>query len=116
MRLIMMGSEALCEGFALLGFETFPDALSKDVENILLELLNAQEKALVFLENNLSQEPSSVFLRARSESDRIIITEIPSLNAPNTYKPSVESLIARVLGTAVLDKPASEHSENIKIT
>ena len=76
MRLIMMGSEALCEGFALLGFETFPNATSKNVEEILLELLKTQEKALVFLENNLSREPSPIFLRARSESDRIIITEI----------------------------------------
>jgi len=109
MRLIMMGSEALCEGFALLGFETFSNATPKNVEEILLELSKAQEKALVFLENNLSHEPSSVFLRARSESDRIIITEIPSLNAPDTYKPSVENLIARVLGTAVLNKPVSEN-------
>jgi len=108
MKLIMMGSQELCEGFALLGFETFPNATPKNVEQVLSELMKNQEKALVFLENNLSHEPSEVFLRARSESDRIIITEIPSLNAPNTYRPSVESLIARVLGTAVLDKSDTE--------
>lgn len=114
MRLIMMGSAELCEGFALLGFETFPNATPKNVEEILSELTQNQEKALVFLENNLSQEPSAVFLHTRSESDRIIITEIPSLNAPNTYRPSVDSLIARVLGAAALDKPiSSEESQTV---
>jgi vacuolar-type H+-ATPase subunit F/Vma7 len=113
MRLIMMGSDELCEGFALLGFETFPNATTKNVEELLSELVKNQEKALVFLENNLSQQPGAAFLHARSESDRIIITEIPSLNAPNTYRPSVEILIARILGTAALDKPFSEESPTV---
>jgi len=100
-----MGSQALAEGFALLGFETFRNATVDIVENELAKLLTKQERALVFLEDNLTQKPGASFLRARSESAGIIITEIPPLNAPNTYRPSVEELVVRVLGASVLDKP-----------
>jgi len=105
MKLIFMGSNALAEGFALLGFEIFPSATTDTVEQVLSELLTNKEKALVFLEDNLAQQPGPSFLRARSEAARIIITEIPPLSAPETYRPSVEQLVARVLGPSVLDKP-----------
>jgi len=39
MKLIFMGSNALADGFALLGFETFPDATTDNVESVLSELL-----------------------------------------------------------------------------
>ena len=104
MRFIMMGSRALTDGFALFGFETFPDATIEMVENTLLDLLKSKEKALVFLENNLSQNVSSAaLLRVRSEAVGVIVTEIPPLNAPETYRPAVEDLILRVLGPSALD-------------
>ncbi|MCK5524220.1 MAG: V-type ATP synthase subunit F [Thiomargarita sp.] len=110
MKLIFMGSNALADGFALLGFETFPDATTENVESVLSELLQNKENALVFLEDKLTRQPGPSFLRARRESGRIIITEIPPLNAPDKYRPSVEELVARVLGRSVLDKPESVKS------
>jgi vacuolar-type H+-ATPase subunit F/Vma7 len=104
MRLIFMGSEALADGFALLGFEIFTHAVQADVEQLLAELLKHKQKALVFLEDNLTHSPQDAFLRARSEAAGIIITEIPALNAPETYRPMVEDLVVRVLGASVLDK------------
>ncbi len=99
-----MGSKALAEGFALLGFEIFQDATGEIVENELVKMLKKQERALIFVENDLTRQPGPAFLRARTESAGIIITEIPPLKAPNTYRPSVEELVVRVLGTSVLDK------------
>jgi vacuolar-type H+-ATPase subunit F/Vma7 len=104
MKLIFMGSQALAEGFALLGFEIFPDATAETVESELLKLLKSKERALVFIENSLTRQPGPSFLRARSEAG-IIITEIPPLSAPDSYHSSVEELVARVLGPSVLDKP-----------
>jgi vacuolar-type H+-ATPase subunit F/Vma7 len=104
MKLIFMGNQALAEGFALLGFETFPNATVENVENELSKLLKDKERALVFLENHLTHQPCSAFLRVRSEAAGIIITEIPSLSTPDTYRPSVEELVERVLGPSVLDK------------
>ncbi len=106
MRLIFMGSQALAEGFALLGFEIFQNATVEIVENELAILLKSKEKALVFIEDTLTQKHAgSFFLRARTESDRIIMTEIPPLSTPETYRPSVEDLLVRVLGTSALDSP-----------
>lgn len=106
MRLIFLGSESLAEGFALLGFEVFADATVATVEKVLTDLLKHKGKALVFVEDTLSRQPSPSFLRVRNESDRIVITEIPALNAPETYKPLVEELVTRVLGAAVLETEA----------
>jgi vacuolar-type H+-ATPase subunit F/Vma7 len=104
MKLIFMGSQALADGFALLGFDIFPNATTEIVESELSKLLKSQERALVFLEDSLTRQPGPAFLRARTEAAGIIITEIPPLNAPETYHPSVEDLVARVLGPSVLDK------------
>jgi vacuolar-type H+-ATPase subunit F/Vma7 len=103
MKLLFMGSQALAEGFNLLGFETFPEATHDTVEQQLSLLLKEQERAIVFLENHLAQQPGPAFLRARSEAAGIIITELPPLNAPDSYRPSVEELVMRVLGPSVLD-------------
>ncbi len=108
MRLIFMGSNALAEGFALLGFEIFPNATLETVENILNGLLKKQSKALVFLEDNLTT--GSAFLQARSEATGIIITEIPALNEPDSYKPSVEELVEKILGSSVLEKDVSQQN------
>lgn len=103
MRLIAMGSHALMDGFALLGFEVFPNVTTDTVEKVLAQLLKNKEKALVFLENNLSQQPGKYLSQARSEAAGIIITEIPPLHAPDAYRPLVEELVTRVLGTTALD-------------
>lgn len=103
MRFIAMGSHALMDGFALLGFEVFPNVTVETVEKILAQLLKNREKALIFLENNLSQQPGKYLSQARSEAAGIIITEIPPLQSPDTYQPLVEELITRVLGTTALD-------------
>jgi vacuolar-type H+-ATPase subunit F/Vma7/vacuolar-type H+-ATPase subunit H len=99
MKLIFMGSNALAEGFALLGFETFPAATLDMVENVLAELLKKQTNALIFLEDNLVG--GTAFLQVRSKSAGIIITEIPALNVPDNYCPSVEELVDRILGPSI---------------
>ena len=114
MRYIVMGSKALTEGFALLGFEAFPDATTDQVESVLTGLLKRQEKALVFLESTLTYKHNAktpedilpAISRLRREAAWVIITEIPPLHSPEIYRPSVETLVARVLGDSVLDKPA----------
>jgi vacuolar-type H+-ATPase subunit F/Vma7 len=104
MRLIFMGNAALSDGFALLGFEIFPKATPEVVETELANLLKNEERALVFLEDYLTHQPGAAFLRARAEAAGIIITEIPALDAPATYRPVVEDLVVRVLGSSILDK------------
>ena len=103
MKLLFMGSQALAEGFALLGFETIGNATVETVETVLAQLLNDKARALIFLEDNLTAKPGPRFLQARTQAAGIIITEIPSLNRPENYRPPVEDLVAKVLGPSVLD-------------
>ncbi|MDD2814115.1 MAG: V-type ATP synthase subunit F [Thiotrichaceae bacterium] len=104
MRLIVMGGAVLCEGFTLLGFESYPNASTVQMENLLAELLKNKEKALIFVEDYLTREPQANFLQVRGEASGIIITEIPALNTPENYHPTVEALVMRVLGGSALDK------------
>jgi vacuolar-type H+-ATPase subunit F/Vma7 len=104
MRLIAMGSTALVEGFALLGFETRADATTEDVDGVLAELLRGNEKALLFLENSLVSSTSRYLERVRREGGRIVVTEIPRLDAPGDYRPPVEALVTRVLGASALEE------------
>ena len=98
-----MGSQVLAEGFALIGFEIFPNATAELVEIELSKLLKSKEKALVFIEDNLVKQPGPSFLHARTKAAGIILSEIPPLNAPEDYHPSVETLITRVLGSSALN-------------
>lgn len=104
-RLIVMGSPALTEGFALIGFETWSNGTEEDVEKLLEELERGQEKALVFLEPALSRCQSARLSRVRAESSRIVITEVPPLHAPSDYHPAVEDLVAKILGQSALEEP-----------
>jgi vacuolar-type H+-ATPase subunit F/Vma7 len=104
MKLIFMGSQALAEGFALLGFETINNATTATVETVLAKLLSDKAQALIFLEAHLAAKPGPIFLQARTQASGIIITEIPSLNQPENYRPPVEDLVAKVLGPSALDK------------
>jgi hypothetical protein len=92
------------EGFALIGFEIWPNATEKDVESLLEELERGQEKALIFLESALSRCQSVQLSRVRAESSRIIVTEVPPLHAPGDYHPAVEDLVVKVFGPGALEE------------
>ncbi len=102
-RMIAMGGRPLMEGFALLGFETWPDADTEDMKKILLELLTSRQKALVLLETYLSQAPCPILADIRIHGGNIIVTEVPSINASYEYHPYVEQLVTKVLGNGTLE-------------
>lgn len=104
MRLIAMGHAALTQGFALLGFETHPDADREMVESVLEQLLKHREKALVLLEHELARADGVYLNRVRSEGGRIVVVEVPPLHAPADYHPPVEDLVERVLGPSALEE------------
>ena len=104
MRMIALGGAALAQGFALLGFETRPDATVEDLEQVLQELLRSDAKALVIVEHSLAEAGGPAFRRVRAEGGRIVISEVPPLHAPADYRPPVEALVRRVLGPNALEK------------
>jgi len=102
-RLIAMGSAELTLGFRLIGFEIFPDATADDVERLLNELMARRETALVLLEPELAYCDAPALERVRSEGGRIVVTEVPSLRAPQDYHPEVEDVVRSVLGPGALE-------------
>ncbi len=102
-RLIAMGSAALTAGFALIGFETWPDATEEELEQLLDSLLAKRERALVLLEPYLAHCNCGALRRLRDEGGRVVVTEMPALNAPHDYHPSIEELVLSVLGPAALE-------------
>ena len=101
-----MGGDALTEGFALLGFESFTNPTADTVERVIGELLRKGEKALVYLEDGIAPVNSKALAQVRREGGRIVITEVPAVSAPGTYRARVEELVERVLGPSALEDRA----------
>ena len=102
-RLIAMGGAELTLGFRLIGFETYPDATSDDVENVLRELIARKQRALVLLEPELARSGAKSLDIVRSEGGHVVVTEVPALHTPHDYHPEVEDVVRSVLGPGALE-------------
>jgi vacuolar-type H+-ATPase subunit F/Vma7 len=99
-RIVALGQAPLMHGFALLGIDTRADASAADLEALLAELWRAGSHALVLVEQPLAAAGGPWLARVRQEAARIVIAEIPSLHAPQTYAPAVDALVRTRLGAA----------------
>ncbi len=102
-RMIALGSAALMEGFALIGFETHADPSPDDIETLMHELMRSQQAALVVIEQSLARQPGRHLQHAQREGGRIVITEIPEIHLSGGYHSRVESLVQGILGSAALE-------------
>lgn len=102
-RLVALGNAALVEGFALIGFEAYPDATPSQLEKVLARLHREHATALVLVEEGLARQGGEWYTRLRNEGGRIVITEVPPLNAPSDYHPAVEDLVTEILGEQALE-------------
>lgn len=96
-RLIAMGDEALMQGFALVGFETWPDAGKEDLDRLLGELIAKKEQALLLLQSRLIQSGSTNLRRVMNEGGRLVVAEIPSLEAADGFHSSIEELLQGIM-------------------
>ena len=105
-RVIVFGSAQLTDGFRLIGVETHADATPETVETLLQQLVAREQNALILIEHSLARQAGACLQRVRNEGGRIIVTEIPSLNAPASYQPAVDELVRSALGPSALEKEA----------
>jgi len=105
--MIVLGSAQLTDGFRLIGLETYPDATPESVEKLLQHLVATDATALILLEHALARESGTWLQRVRNEGGRIIITEIPPLDAPGSYQPAVDDLVKSALGPSALEESPS---------
>ncbi len=104
MKIIAFGSSELMDGFALLGIETHADADGARIESILSELSRNRERALVYIQQDLMQADIPIVKQLRAQGGNILICEIPGLRDVDDYRPQVETLIGRVLGSSTLER------------
>jgi vacuolar-type H+-ATPase subunit F/Vma7 len=101
-RLVVLGSAALTEGFSLIGAEVHPDADPAVVDQVLGQLVGDGSSALVLIESGLSRTGGQWLDRLRNEGGHIVVTELPSLSAPERYAPAVDDVVRAVLGPEAL--------------
>ncbi|MDJ0882211.1 MAG: V-type ATP synthase subunit F [Gammaproteobacteria bacterium] len=103
MKIVAMGSSALMDGFALLGIQTYADLSLEKINDVLLDVKRKHRRALVFLEQDIINADIPMVNRWRNQGGSMLICEIPALDQLNEFQPEVEQLIARVMGTSVLE-------------
>ena len=103
-RMLALGSSALTEGFALIGFETVQDATAEDLEEVLGELVRGNQRAMVIVERTLARGTGRWLNQVRNEGGRIVLAEVPELSAPSNYHPLVEDLVESILGPQALEE------------
>lgn len=91
------------DGFSLLGIRTYVDESTDVINSVLNELMRNQQRALIFMQQDLISADMPVVRQLRESGGSILICEIPNLQDADDYKPAVESLIRRVLGSSALE-------------
>ncbi len=103
MIILAMGSSELMDGFSLLGIKTYVDKSTDTINTVLSELKRNQQRALIFMQQNLINADIPMVKQLRESGGSILICEIPNLQEADDYQPAVEKLIKRVLGSSVME-------------
>ena len=104
MRILAIGSQALMDGFALLGIETHTDVDNQKLEKLLNDIVRQQERVLIYLQQDLANADIPVLQRLRQEGGNVLISEIPSLSEPHNRQASIDALITKVIGPSALEQ------------
>jgi vacuolar-type H+-ATPase subunit F/Vma7 len=108
MKIIAVGASALMDGFALLGIKTYADESAEIIDAMLRELDRNHETALVFIQRDPDNFRIPMVQQLRNQGGRILICEIPALQDVHGHQPEVEKLIARVMGSTVMEHQLDE--------
>ncbi len=97
-RNIFVGSPALTDGFRLIGFETVTDPDARQLDQLLGELQREKQRALLIIEQSVNQIGSKLLSQIRSEGGRIVLTEVPSLQDPETFQCELDAQLKKLTG------------------
>lgn len=98
MRILAIGNQALMDGFALLGIETYADVSLQELDGLLTGLHRGKQRALVYLQQDLAECDLPILHLLRSEGGNILISVVPDILSADDYHAPVDQLISRVLG------------------
>jgi vacuolar-type H+-ATPase subunit F/Vma7 len=102
-RLLFLGDRALAQGFALIGFETWPDATIEQLDQVLEELRNERRGALVVLDQQLAAGDSRLLPRIEADGRHVAIIEVPALADAQGFHLDVDDELQALLAGAQLE-------------
>ncbi|MES9814430.1 MAG: V-type ATP synthase subunit F [Candidatus Thiodiazotropha sp.] len=97
-RNIFVGSHALTDGFRLIGFETLTEPDSSRLDELLNQLLQERQRALLIIEQSVNHVGSKLLDQIRNEGGRIILSEVPSLQDPEEFHSELDNQLKKLTG------------------
>ncbi|MES9993896.1 MAG: V-type ATP synthase subunit F [Candidatus Thiodiazotropha sp.] len=97
-RNIFVGSNALTDGFRLIGFETVTDPDAATLDELLSQLLQERERALLIIEQSVNRIGSKLLDQIRIEGGRIVLSEVPSLHNPDEFHSDLDGQLKKLTG------------------
>ena len=85
----------LTDGFRLIGFETLTEPDSGKMDELLSQLLQERERALLIIEQSMNQLGSKLLDQIRSEGGRIVLSEVPSLHDPEEFHSDLDGQLEK---------------------
>jgi len=112
-RMLFFGDAALTDSFQLIGFETWADPATEELNSVLEELLESKRNAFIILDSRLSAIGSLTLDRVRKEGGHILISEVPALNDPDGFRCSIDSQINTLMGKGLGNNELSHNAQDI---
>jgi vacuolar-type H+-ATPase subunit F/Vma7 len=97
-RKIFVGSVALTDGFRLIGFETLTDPDGARLDELLSQLLQERERALLIIEQSINHIGSKLLDQIRIEGGHIVLSEVPSLHDPEDFHSELDGQLKKLTG------------------
>jgi vacuolar-type H+-ATPase subunit F/Vma7 len=97
-RNIFVGSHALTDGFRLIGFETLTDPSTSSLDELLSQLLQERQRALLIIEQSVNRVGSKLLDQIRKEGGHIILSEVPSLHDPEAFHSELDEQLKKLTG------------------
>jgi vacuolar-type H+-ATPase subunit F/Vma7 len=101
--MLFLGDDSLADGFRLIGFETFPNPETTEVERLIRDLLRTNAKAFVIVDDHLMHAEIPALERVRAEGGRIVVASIPRLKEPPRLASDVADRLDSMFGRAAGD-------------
>ncbi|MCP3867916.1 MAG: ATPase [Gammaproteobacteria bacterium] len=105
-RMLFLGDAPLADGFNLIGFETWADPDSGQLQRVINELLTSRTNAFVILDHTLATAHSKLLAQVRNQGGRIVITVVPPLNAPDLFQSQIDQQVNNMLNSELVEKQA----------
>ncbi len=101
-RMLFLGDDSLADGFRLIGFETFPSPEPSELERVFRDLIRAQTKAFVIVDDRLMAQDIPTLAQVRREGGRIVVVAIPALKDPPKLTSEVAQRLQALFGTTAM--------------